>query len=174
MSVAFLAFLVWLAAVPLMGQIKKTSERYLENETRLAVLDRKETLFRELKHDYQNEESTMIDAADFFLESDEIVSFISTLETIASETGNTFEIQTAISHEPSEREKESYLTLRIGLWGNFATLMDFIASLEDSPYSPYRLMQIDNLIIKETSGSEETSHSDTRLKADIGIKVYTK
>lgn len=163
-----LGLLIWVMLGPLTTQIEKASQQYLDNQEALLALNKREAAYRELKKRYEEGEEGIGLAQKFFLGQDEVVTFISTLEGIAVRTGNYLEIKTAASHNPSEQDQESYLVLRLSLWGAFNGLMEFIASIENNPYPPYRLIEIDTL------DAQKSTQTDFDLQTEIGLKVYTQ
>lgn len=168
---------IWLVTCPLMGKIKTASNKYLSNQETLANLGWKESLTKELEKEYQENQNDLSALEGVFLKTEEAVGFISTLERIAEQTGNVFEIKTASSFTPSA-EEESFLAFRISLWGDFSGLLSFLANLENNPYPPYRLIEIDSLTIKKATG-QGLSKTAPSLKAGdletvLGIKIYTQ
>jgi len=177
-SLLILIIFIQLVAFPLIVKIKNTSQEYLTNQGILTALHQKETLFRELEKTYQEREDDLLMIEDTFLKTEEAVGFISTLEDIAQQTGNSFEIKTVSSFAPlPEEEGDSFLVLRISLWGDFSSLLSFIASLEDSPYPPYRLIEVDSLNIKRLGKLDLANLSSSLRTGDletiVGIKIYT-
>ena len=173
-----LILFIYLIAFPLIIKIKTTSQEYLNNQMILTALHQKETLFRELEKTHQEREDDLLIIEDTFLKTEEAVGFILTLEDIAKQTGNTFEIKTVNSFTPlPDEEGDSFLVLRISLWGGFSNLLSFIASLEDSPYPPYRLIEVDSLNIKRL-GKIDLANLNSNLKIGdietiVGIKIFT-
>jgi len=172
-----LVLFVWLVCLPLVNKIRAASSEYLFNQEILKKLDQRESLFKELEEYYQEKESDLELIEGVFLDQDEAVGYISTLETIAEQTGNGFEIKTASVFGSAEGE-EYFLALRISLWGSFSNLLEFIANLEDSPYPPYRLIEISNLTINRIElGRIIMSESGPKtgdLETQLVIKIYTQ
>lgn len=173
-----LILFIWLIAFPLIAKIKSASQEYLTNQKTLTALHQKEILFKELEKTYQAREDDLLMIENTFLKTKDAIGFISTLEDIAQQTNNAFEIKTVDSFTPlPEEEGDSFLVLRISLWGDFSSLLYFIASLEDSPYPPYRLIEVDNLNIKRLE-KVSLANLDYNLKIGdietiVGIKIYT-
>ncbi len=168
-----------LVFLPLIGKAEKSADKYFANKELLMAMDRKETLFKELEKKYEDREEQLLLVKKTFLDEDEIVGFISTIEEVAEETGNVFEIKTASSFEAGEEEEGDlpFLSLRISLWGSFSSFLHFLANIEDSPYPPYRLTEITDLRISKLGGEpvseEDASASGSRLESVMGIKVFT-
>ncbi len=174
-----LILFIYLIAFPLIVKIKTASQEYLTNQEILAVLSQKEVLFKEIEKTYQERENDLAIIEDIFLETEEAVGFISTLEEIAQQTGNFFEIKTVDSFTPpAEEEGSAFIVLRISLWGDFSSLLAFMANLEDSPYPPYRLIEVDSLNIKRLESSNlvnlSSNLSEGDLETIVGIKIYTQ
>ncbi len=164
-----LSLFIWLAIFPLLGKIKELSQEYLDKQEILAQLDQREALFRDLENSYEDKKEELDNIEGTLLTESETVGFISTLEDIAYTTGNDFEIRTAKSF--SEEGEEKFLSLTISLWGDFESLLVFLANLEDSPYPPYRLLEIDSLSIQRLEGDDVR---DGDLETIVGIKIYTR
>ncbi len=171
--VALVVFVRWVI-FPLFDRVRVASQEYLTGQESLAKLDQRELLFKELEEDYQARQDDLADIEGIFLDEQEAVGFISTLETIAAQTGNVFEIKTAGYFTASNQDEESYLTLRISLWGNFSNILTFLANLEDSPYPPYRLIEIENLTMRglDKEGLEQGVAGE--LEVVVSIKIYTQ
>ncbi|MFH0906997.1 MAG: hypothetical protein ABIC36_03045 [bacterium] len=165
---------------PLINKIQEFSQEYLDGQEVLAKLDQRGSLFVELEKNYQEKQNELSIIESALLNKDEIVDFISNLETTAKQTGNIFEIKTASSVVPSEKdkEKEPFLTIRITFWGGFTNLLCFIASLEDAPYPPYRLIEIDQITINRTKNVDLIEDEGLVEKGDLetvlNIKIYTQ
>ncbi len=178
-GLAILILFVWLAALPLIGKIRQISQEYLANKETLMKLDKQELLFRNLGESHLEKQYQLLNIGGAFLSQQETVSFISTLEDIAQGTGNIFEIKTAKSFIPSEEQGgEGFLSLQVSLWGDFRSLLLFLANLEDSPYPPYRLLEIDsfsiNRLSKESRERISLGLAEGDLETILGIKIYTK
>ncbi|MFH1460960.1 MAG: hypothetical protein ABIF84_00860 [Patescibacteria group bacterium] len=179
-SLAGLVLVIGLAVLPLIDKIKNLSQEYLNNQTALAQLDQKEILLKELEQYYQEKEKDLSVINQALLDSQETVGFISTLENIARQTGNLFEIKTAESIIPLEGEEnqDNFLNLRISLWGNFSNLLIFLANLENNPYPPYRLLEIDSISItrlsEENASRLDLNIAEGTLETILGIKIYTQ
>ncbi len=179
LDLVILVLFVWLAAPSLVGKIKATSRQYLQNQEALMGLDWRESLAKELEEKYQERQTDLLTLEEAFLDTGEAVGFISTLEKIAQQTGNIFEIRAAKSFaQLTKDEEESFLIFRISLWGDFSSLLLFLANLENNPYPPYRLIEIESLTIKRL-GERGLDRFSPGLKTGsletvLGIKVYTQ
>ncbi len=174
------ALIIWLVILPILGKISQASNSYLENQKSINFLDKQVLLLQQLKKDYLQKENQLSNIERAYLPEEETVGFITTLEQIASQTGNEFEIRTASAvAEPSPEEGEHpFLSLHISLWGDFNGLLEFLANLEDSPYPPYRLTQIDRVSIQRigerTASSNRSDLGSDDLETVLRIKVYTE
>lgn len=161
-----LTLFVWLVAYPLVDKIRTASQEYLSNQETLNKLDQRELLAKELEKSYQDRKTDLEAIAKAFLKPEETVGFISNLETIARETNNSFEIKAVSPSSPLTEEGNPSLNFRISLWGDFPDLLHFLANLENSPYPPYRLVEIKNLSVgKLREGGLETV---------LDVKIYTQ
>lgn len=167
--------IVVLIICPLINKISDASQKYQLNREILDSFDKREAFAKELKKDFQQKQDSLLKIDGILLTSKETIGFISTLETIAEETGNLFKIEAATPSNLSS-EEEPFLSLRATLRGNFSELLYFIAKLEDSPYPPYRLIEIDNLNIKRLT-EQNISYlgfdlGEGDLETSVDIKIY--
>jgi Tfp pilus assembly protein PilN len=176
LGLVMLGLLAGLVIFPLVNKIRAASQKYLFNQETLAKLDQRESLAKELQKDYQARQTDLSKLEGVFLSAEEVVGFITTLETIAEQTGNIFEIKTVSSSVPSDQEEGAYISFRISLWGDFVSLLRFLANLENTPYPPYRLIEIDSLTIQRLTEKKLTdsgaSLEEGDLKTVLGIKIY--
>ena len=166
LGLIILILFIWLVIYPLVDRIRIASQEYLSNQEILNKLDQRESLARELEEGYQERKVDLEAIAKVLLGPEEIVGFISNLETIAQETDNNFEIKAVSPHAPSTEEEKAFLSFRISLWGDFPSLLYFLANLEDSPYPPYRLVEIENLAVRELR--------EGGLETILDVKIYTQ
>jgi len=171
-SLIIICLFSWLVTLPLLTKIKQLSQDYLISQETLAKLDQRDFLFRDLERSYQSKQEQLANIERAFLTQKETVGFIATLENVAQATDNIFEIKTAETFTNDEEENgEAFLSLNISLWGDFESLLLFLANLEDSPYPPYRLLEIDSLSIYRLEGDNVRSGD---LETILGIKIYTQ
>ncbi|NQV01000.1 MAG: hypothetical protein HQ537_02695 [Parcubacteria group bacterium] len=170
---------IGLVIFPLMNRIKIASQECLNNQDILAKLDQRVSLFKELKKNYQDNEDNVLSLNNAFLDSEETVGLITDLETIANQIGNFFEIK-SVSSSLLDKEKiegdNPYLMFNIYLRGSFPELLNFMANLENIPYPPYRLMEIDDLVIKRLAKEDlafvDFDLGEGNLETILSIKVY--
>lgn len=175
--IALLLF-VGLVIYPSVNKIRTTAQEYLSHQKDLVKLEKKESLAQELERYYQEKKAELESLAGVFLSYQETVGFISNLETIAQETGNYFEIKAASLPASATEKGRSFLSFQISLWGDFPSLLKFLANLENSPYPPYRLVEIENIAIKRISGDSFTkldfSLKEGDLATVLSVKIYTQ
>jgi Tfp pilus assembly protein PilO len=164
-----LLLFIGLVVLPLINKIKIASQEYLSHQETLAQLDQREVSTKELQRNYQIRQDDLAGLAGAFLDQAEIVGLITTLERVAQKTGNIFEIKAVTPASPLE-EEESFLSFRISLWGDFDSLLLFLANLENNPYPPYRIIEIDSLMIRRLT--EPIRRGD--LETILGVKFYLK
>jgi len=173
-----LFFLSWLGVSPLFNKIKSLSQEYLSNQEILIKLNQRESLAKELQKDYQEREADLTELAGVFLSSEEIVGFIFNLETVAKKTDNFFEIKAISPYTPLTDKEMPFLNFQISLWGDFYSLLLFLASLENNPYPPYRLVEIENLTIKRLVAKDlvrfDIPLEEGDLETILSIKIYTQ
>lgn len=176
-TLVVLGLIFALAVYPLINKIADSSQEYLSNKEILRGFDKKESLAKKLQKHLQENQNNLLRIDGALLGDEEIISFISTIEGIAAETGNAFEIKAANLSVLLD-EKEPFLSLRAVIQGDFSGLVNFIANLENSPYPPYRLTEIEGLNINRLSGANlnylnpELEEGD--LETNLEIKIYTK
>lgn len=161
---------------PFLKKISDLSGDYVESKKKVAELDKRRSLFKELEANYNKNKKSLLKIEGALLKQKETVGLVSTLENIAEQSGNEMQINRAQPYIPSEKEKDKlpYLDLAMELSGSFNSLLTFLAYLEDSPYPPYRLIEIENLQIHKIKKKESEATGSDELKATLKIKVYTK
>jgi len=173
-----LFLLGWFGVFPLLNKIKGLSQEYLSNQEILIKLNQRESLAKELQNDYQEREADLAEIVSVFLDSEEMVGFIFNLETVAQQTDNFFEIQAISPYIPLTDEERPFLNFQIFLWGDFSSLLLFLANLEDNPYPPYRLVEIENLTIKRLAAKDlvrfDFPLEEGNLETILSIKIYTQ
>ncbi len=170
------ALAVWLLILPIIEAVEQASEGYRENQRIIQGLDQQIILSQQLKKNYLKKESQFRSIEQAFLPESETVGFITTLEQIARQTGNDFEIKTANTVVDQNNQDQAFLSLHILLQGDFNSLLEFLANLEDSPYPPYRLTQIDRISVQRIGergiSSQEVLVGPNDLETVLGIKIY--
>jgi len=173
-----LFLLGWLGIFPLFNKIKGLSQEYLSNQEILIRLNQRESLAKELQNDYQEREADLTEIARVFLSSEEMVGFISNMETVAQRTDNFFEIEAISPYIPLTDEERPFLNFQISLWGDFSSLLLFLANLENNPYPPYRLVEIENLIIRRLAAKDlvrfDFPLEEGDLETILSIRIYTQ
>ncbi|MBL7155501.1 MAG: hypothetical protein ISS88_03330 [Candidatus Portnoybacteria bacterium] len=173
-----LFLLGWLGVFPLFNKIKGLSQEYLSNQEILIKLNQRESLAKELQNNYQEREADLTEIARVFLSSEEMVGFISNMETVAQQTDNFFEIKAINPYTPLTDEESPFLNFQISLWGNFSSLLLFLANLENNPYPPYRLVEIENLTIRRLAAKDlvrfDFPLGEGDLETILSIKIYTQ
>ena len=169
---------IWLMVCPLFDKISAQSQEYLSGQETLIKLDQRESSAQEVERDYQEREADLVGLAGVFLGSEEIVGFISNLETIAQQTNNFFEIEAVSPYSPLTEEERPFLNFQISLWGDFSGLLVFLAHLENNPYPPYRLVEIENLTIRRLAAKNlarlDFPVEQGDLETVLSIKIYTQ
>lgn len=176
-GIAGLVVFIVLIIFPLISKIRIAAQECLNNRDILAKLDQRVSLLKELKKNYQDNQSDLLMLNQAFLDSEETVGFITTLETIANQTNNFFEIK-SVSSNPANEQEAAYLIMNIYLWGNFSGLLNFLANLENIPYPPYRLIEVDTITIKRLAKEDLSrigmNSGEGKLETVLSVKVYTQ
>lgn len=176
-SLIIIIFFIYLIVFPLIDKIKENSEEYLSNQEIINRLDKREYMYKKLQKSYDEKDNELLVTEKILINNQETAGFIFILEKLAEQTNNVFEIKTASFFSPSE-EKEAipFLSFKISLFGNFSNMLDFLSNLEDNPYAPYRLIEINGVNIKRLVEKDlvnlEESISVGNLETVLDIKVY--
>lgn len=176
-SLIIIIFFIYLIIFPLVDKIKENSEEYLSNQEIINRLDKREYMYKKLQKSYDEKDNELLVTEKILINDQETAGFIFILEKLAEQTNNVFEIKTASSFSPSE-EKEAipFLSFKISLFGNFSNMLNFLSNLEDNPYTPYRLIEINGVNIKRLVEKDlvnlEESISVGNLETVLDIKVY--
>lgn len=178
-ALGILILFIALVDYPLIRKIKSTSQKYLSDRQTLQELHYREGLAKEVEKKYAEKQTDLAELENAFLEFDDTVGFIKDLEEIAQATNNIIEIQAVNPLSASEKEDRQFLGFRLKLIGDFSGLIKFIANLEDTPYPPYRLIEIGDInMLRLQKGSLvgvlDPRISEGDLETNINIKVYIK
>ena len=100
------------------------------------------------------------------------------METVAQQTDNFFEIKAIRPYTSLTDQERPFLGFQISLWGDFSSLLLFLANLENNPYPPYRLVEIENLVIKRLAAKDlvrfDFPLEEGDLETILSIKIYTQ
>lgn len=168
---------IFFVTLPLINKIKKMSEDYIANQERLLQLTQRDASIKELERNYQENKKDILQIEGAFLSPDpeQTVGFIYDLEKVAKQTNNDFEIQTISSAVKEDETTNSSIDFQISLSGEFSNLLYFLANLENIPYPPYRLIEIESISIRKTADRELDENSKpTDIKSILNVKVYTQ
>ena len=174
-----IVFFVYLIIIPLIDKIKENSEEYLSNQEILNRLDKREYVYKKLQKSYDEKNSELLVTEKILISDEETVGFIFTLEKLAEQTNNIFEIKTVSSFSPSEKKEEiPFLSLKMSLLGDFSNMLAFLSHLENNPYPPYRLIEISGVNIKRLAEKDLVNSEESlllgNLETVLDIKVYTQ
>ena len=174
-----IVFFVYLIIIPLIDKIKENSEEYLSNQEILNRLDKREYVYKKLQKSYDEKNSELLVTEKILISDEETVGFIFTLEKLAEQTNNIFEIKTVSSFSPSEKKEEiPFLSLKMSLLGDFSTMLAFLSHLENNPYPPYSLIEISGVNIKKLAEKDLVNSEESlllgSLETVLDIKVYTQ
>ncbi len=118
------------ALQPFETKIKEKSENIYQERIQAAVTEVEQQNVQITKAEYERLQSQSKTLDQFFVREDDILAFISSLETIAQQASVTQDIQNLRAPEGTSRESHIQLVLS----GNFSALMRYLADLESSPY----------------------------------------
>lgn len=113
-----------------------------------------------------------------FLSSEEIPTFIETLEEIAKKSQVRFSIEYIPADQP---QKNPDLNFRVSIFGRFRDALRFLANLENVPFAPYRLVEIKDLTLRRLEAGDvrakefqESGAIEGMIEAKISMKVFLK
>ncbi len=156
------ATIVFCVIPPLLGKISAASRDYVEGGKTIALLEREIVEVKNLEKTHQEIKKTFSELQTVFLDSEETLGFITSLERLATTTQNVIEIK-GVSTSP----EDGFINFQISITGSLSSFIYFLTAIENTPYPPYRLVEIENLgISKSTQGSS--------MQTNLEIKVYTK
>ena len=167
--IALLFFLI----SPLVSRVKALATELREKEGIVFSYKEKGGEYLEwLRSRYISLESKILEINNSFIDSEKAIDFILTVERIAFLTNNYQEIK-----EVSSLEEGSILSFQISLWGNFSTLIKFLAQLENLSY----FIETGSLQITRIENRGLRSLTDRGIMVSVGdvssiinIKVYIK
>lgn len=186
LCVVFLLLFIFLVTLPTIDKVKKLSEEYLTNKERISRLDNRDNIISALKEDFKKNQSAAAKIDGAFLDPEEAIGFIYDLEKIAEQTNNEFEIQNiytkqeAVSMEPALESQETIIPsidFQVAVKGSYTNLLRFVANLEDTPYPPYRLIEIESFVVNNIkSGSQfdaDQPYGSNDVRSVLNVKIYT-
>ncbi|PIQ91947.1 MAG: hypothetical protein COV69_04150 [Parcubacteria group bacterium CG11_big_fil_rev_8_21_14_0_20_39_14] len=145
----------------LMGEIKDRAQAFTEGKKTLLVLEKEITEVKYFKKRHQELKNISSECETVFLDFAEILGFITSLERMADQTNNSLKIEGV-----STLANDGFIKFQISLLGSFSNLFHFLTGLENVPYPPYRLVEVENIDLRKIS--------DENIQTNLGIKVYTK
>lgn len=156
-----LALLIFGVIFPLIGKIKADSRNYMEGKKNLLVLEKEIKEVKRLEKTYQEVKAAYSKLETVFLDPEETLGFITSLEKLANESENSIKIEgVSISREGE------FMNFQIFLFGSCPNLIRFLTGIENVPYPPYRLVEIENIDIKKLP--------EGILQTNLGVKAYLK
>ena len=164
----------FLVIYPLINKIKSSSLAFIEKKETLEILEKEQIEFNLLKEQYKKIEPELTKINQSLLNSEKTLDFIVALENIAEKANNNYEIKvTQLQKEP--KEKFSFLTFQIYLWGSFPNLIKFLIYLENMPYwvetDQIQIRPITQEEIGTKKGLVNLSTGD--VNTNLIVKVYT-
>lgn len=165
-----------LIILPLINRLESSSQGFQENQRTLLILKEKKNYLDQLEKEAQISQTNLEQVQEFFLQPDQAINFIKTLENIASLTVNQQGIKiiapTKAKREEKKEEKPT-LSFQLSLWGSFPNLIRYLIYLENMDYC----LQVEELRIRrlperEMSGRPNLSVGD--IETTVNIVVYTQ
>ncbi len=158
----------------LVSQIKNLEGSIRSIKSELILLEKERTAVRKINFWLEEKNSDVARIKKFFVERDEIVEFIETLEGLAKNSGN----KIALDYDEFKSQGE-YLFFRLTADGTEKSVRRYLEAME---FLPYEIRTADIAFQKLTQGRENTSlaASGTKLpeiiithRLIIGIMVKT-
>ena len=158
----------------LVSQIKNLEGSIRSIKSELILLEKERTAVRKINFWLEEKNSDVARIKKFFVERDEIVEFIETLEGLAKNSGN----KIALDYDEFKSQGE-YLFFRLTADGTEKSVRRYLEAME---FLPYEIRTADIAFQKLTQGRENTSLAASGTKIPeiiithrliIGIMVKT-
>ncbi len=157
-NILIVVIIVDIAVISVYGflfyKIKTTIESSGTLVSNLELIQNRDKRFAEIQKTIQNIEERVGQLDSFVLKENNLITFLKLMETIASEQN--LELKTQIKRIEVSREKKDAVELQItyNFTGSFTSGMNFIALVENLPYST----TVDSVSLQKTkTGEDEAS-----------------
>ena len=165
----FLFFLV----LPILKEIKESSQEILSQKAALATLEIKTKNLKEFKNQPAEMKTNLEKVTTLFVNQEVPVDFISFLEKVSRESGLSIKITPLTSQ--TERKPWPALKFQVSTYGSFPNLLKFLEKLESSIY----LTEIQSLNVAKLTEAEIKSSTYEKLflgdtRTTLSIKVFSK
>lgn len=160
--VVFGIVFLFLLILPILKEIKQSSEEVLSQKAALAALEIKTKNLEEFRNQPAETKKNLEKVAALFINREVPVDFISFLEKISRESNLSIKISPLASR--AERKPWPTLYFQVTATGSFSNLLKFFEKLESGIY----LTEIQGL----NAAHEKLSPGDTR--ASFSLKVFTQ
>lgn len=152
--VLFLA-VVFLAAPFLVGEIKAAASKLALQKEGFGRIQGEQKDVLKWKKEYQEIKPEVDKIINGFINKEGAIDFIMSLEKIAQETGNRYEIKvtekTDLAAQSIDKKTPlQFIDFQISLWSGFPNLIRFMAYLDSLPYAK----EIKNLQIQRISADD--------------------
>lgn len=164
----FLALLITffsLIITPLMAKIKNDSRLLTEKKSSLESLFQSWKKLEDSKKTYQKIQKELA-GLPFFLQKNDAIKFIMSLENMARQTNNEQNI-TLLNPSGKKTENEP-INMQVSLKGAFPDLIKFLILLENGPY----FNDINSIQISRQSSIGETETGNNIINSTINISAY--
>lgn len=175
--ISFIIFVVTLAlGVGLLWQflwmpLVDLSREYAANRFNLNMIEQKVDLRQGLKKEFEAVSSTVTTINEGLLDQDNALAFLESIEAIAADTQNTYEI---ISVQEIRNPKKKFIeaiVFNMELEGSFSNALRFFRRANELPYV-MNITQLSVEAIAELPG--ESEGQETRVSTRVSLKVFTK
>jgi len=168
--IAVMTIIFFIFSLFLVRSIKVNSNKFLEIQKSLMVLDNKRRQFDIYKSKFKQNEADFIKINNLFLDKSDVLKLFNFLENSAKDYKSYINISVL-------NTGEDFLKIQISLYGSFENFMKFLNRLESTSY----LIEIENFKIKKLTLAEITmslKQMSTLQEGDINsiliLKVYMK
>ena len=167
--------LVIISIVSIIFLVQKTvvySAEYFKGKSEFSSLQNKIKTFYGQESTFEASQQKISIISKAFLTNDDFVVFIKQIEELASKNNIVVNIKSVVS----PTKEKPYFVFQLGIVGNFPNFLKFLFSIENNPFSEYRLIDIQKIGIKKviTGAAQAGASPVSSIEADIEVRVYGK
>lgn len=147
------------------------SREYAGNRLELNELEQKADLRQGLKKEFETVRSTVATINDGLLDQDNALSFLESVEAIARDTQNTYEVISVQEVRNPQKKFIEAIVFNMELEGDFNNVLRFFRRVNELPYI-MNITQLSVEAIQESPGN--VGEQETRVSTKVSLKVFTK
>jgi Na+-transporting methylmalonyl-CoA/oxaloacetate decarboxylase gamma subunit len=166
--------IIFLVVPFLIGKIGKAASNLALQKEELEKIQGEQKDVLKWKKDYQEDRSEVDKIINGFITKEGAIDFIVSLEKIAQETGNRYEIKvvekpTSSNQSADKSELLSFVDFHISLWGGFPNLLRFMVYLDNLSYAKeIQGLQIQGIVADDATKGVKMGD----VSSVIGIRAY--